>query len=81
MSKTKFADSAVDWFSWIVSSIFCKIFSCPMSPIDRVAAFEFINRFLNSVSSYLNDVEEVYAYEMLEFSMLGELSDSSISVI
>ena len=57
-----------------------------MSFVDRVAAFESINRPLNFVSLYLDDVEEMYAYEMLEFSMsefsvLGEFSDSSISVI
>ena len=81
MPKTKFADPVVDWSSWIISSIFCRTFSCPMSPIDRVAAFEFINRFLNFVSSYLDDVEEMYAYEMLEFSVLTEFFDSSILVI
>ena len=85
ISKTKFADSAVDWFSWIVSSIFCRTFSCPMSSVDRVAAFESINRSLNFVSSYLNNVEEMYAYEMLEFSVFEfsmlKFFDSLISVI
>ena len=86
MSKTKFANPDVDWFNWIVSSIFCNAFSCPMSSVDRVAALESINRPLNFVSSYLDDVKEMYAYGMLEFFMpeflvLGEFSDSSISMI
>ena len=57
MSKIKLTDPTILISNLIVLSSFCKTFNWSMSSVDRVAAFESINKSLNFEKSYLESIE------------------------